>query len=56
VRAVNIYFSLLNIVEESLALHERRQASTVIAHVAGSFHDTLLNMKLRASRSKNWPA
>ncbi len=48
VRAVNIYFSLLNIVEESLALHERRQAIDRDPRMwPGSFHDTLLNMKLR---------
>ncbi len=48
VRAVNIYFSLLNIVEESIALHERSQAISTNAHMwASSFHDTLLNMKER---------
>ncbi|MBT9613772.1 MAG: phosphoenolpyruvate carboxylase [Burkholderiales bacterium] len=48
VRAVNIYFSLLNIVEESMALHERRQAISANAHMwPGSFHDTLLKMKAR---------
>ena len=48
VRAVNIYFSLLNIVEESIALHERRQAISTNARMwHGSFHDTLLGMKER---------
>jgi len=48
VRAVNIYFSLLNIVEESLALYERRQAIRSSANMwPGSFHDTLLGMKAR---------
>jgi len=48
VRAVNIYFSLLNIVEESLALHERRHAIDVDPRMwRGSFHDTLLSMKMR---------
>jgi len=48
VRAVNIYFSLLNIVEESIALHERRQAISTDARMwRGSFHDTLLGMKER---------
>ena len=48
VRAVNIYFSLLDIVEESLALQDRRQAINANAHMwPGSYHDTLMKMKER---------
>ena len=48
VRVVNIYFSLLNIAEESIALQERRVAVSKYAHMwPGSFHDTLLRMKDR---------
>ena len=48
VRAVNIYFSLLDIVEESLALQDRRQAISANAHMwPGSYHDTLMKMKER---------
>ena len=48
VRAVNIYFSLLDIVEESMALHDRRQAISTNAHMwSNSFHDTLMQMKAR---------
>ena len=48
VRAVNIYFSLLDIAEESMALHERRQAIRANAHRwPNSFHDTLIKMKDR---------
>lgn len=48
VRAFNIYFSLLNIVEESIALDERRKAIGANARMwPDSFHDTLLSMKER---------
>lgn len=48
VRAVNIYFSLLNIAEESIALHERRRAIRAHAQMwPGSFHDTLYALKAR---------
>ncbi|MBI3775249.1 MAG: phosphoenolpyruvate carboxylase [Gammaproteobacteria bacterium] len=46
VRAINIYFSLLNVVEESIALHERRQAIVENAlKWPGSFRDTLQRLK-----------
>ena len=46
VRAVSVYFSLLNIAEESIALHERRRAIRSDAHMwRGSFHDTLFALK-----------
>ena len=48
VRAVNIYFSLLDIVEESMALHDRRQAISSNEHMwPNSFHDTLMQMQAR---------
>ena len=48
VRAVSVYFSLLNIAEESIALHERRRAIRADVHMwHGSFHDTLLGLKDR---------
>ncbi len=46
VRAAGVYFSLLNIAEESIALRERRQAIRANAHMwPGSFHDTLYGLK-----------
>ena len=46
VRAAGVYFSLLNIAEESIALKERRQAIRATAHMwPGSFHDTLLGLR-----------
>jgi phosphoenolpyruvate carboxylase len=48
VRAVSVYFSLLNIAEESIALQERRTAIRSNAHMwHGSFHDTLMSLKDR---------
>lgn len=46
VRAYNIYFSLLNIAEESHQLARRRRAVRAGKHMwAGSFHDVLLAMR-----------
>lgn len=46
VRAFSVYFSLLNIAEESIALHQRRQAIRASDHMwPGSFHDTLYRLK-----------
>jgi len=46
VRAYYLYFSLVNIAEESYALKLRRQLSESGGHYwQGSFHDTLLNLK-----------
>jgi len=46
VRAFNIHFSLLNIVEESCQLHTRRRQAERGGHYwPGSFHDTLLVLK-----------
>ena len=46
IRAFNIYFSLINIAEEAIALRERRRAVQQGAHMwPGSFHDTLLALR-----------
>jgi phosphoenolpyruvate carboxylase len=46
VRAFSVYFSLLNIAEESIGLQQRRQAIRASEHMwPGSFHDTLYNLK-----------
>ncbi len=46
VRAFNLYFSLLNIAEESHYLNIRRQKAEQGGHFwPGSFHDTLLTLK-----------
>jgi phosphoenolpyruvate carboxylase len=46
VRAFNLYFSLVNIAEESYGLTLRRQQAEVGGHYwQGSFHDTLLTFK-----------
>ena len=46
VRAFNLYFSLVNIAEESYALKLRRQLAESGGHYwQGSFHDTLLTLK-----------
>jgi phosphoenolpyruvate carboxylase len=46
IRAFNIYFSLINIAEEAIALRERRQAVQQGAQMwPGSFHDTLLTLR-----------
>ena len=46
VRAFNLYFSLVNISEESYALKLRRRLAESGGHYwQGSFHDTLLNLK-----------
>ncbi len=46
VRAFNLYFSLVNIAEESYGLRQRiRQAERGGHFWPGSFHDTLLNLK-----------
>ncbi len=46
VRAFNLYFSLVNIAEESYALKLRRQLAENGGHYwQGSFHDTLLTLK-----------
>ncbi|MEW5891533.1 MAG: phosphoenolpyruvate carboxylase [Pseudomonadota bacterium] len=46
IRAFNIYFSLLNIAEETVNLRRRRQAVQRGSHMwAGSFHDTLLGLR-----------
>ncbi|OQW72251.1 MAG: phosphoenolpyruvate carboxylase [Proteobacteria bacterium ST_bin11] len=46
IRAFSLYFSLLNIAEESTNLHQRRRESEKNKHFwRGSFHDTLLTMQ-----------
>jgi phosphoenolpyruvate carboxylase len=46
IRAFSMYFSLLNIAEESTNLHQRRRDAEKNKHFwRGSFHDTLLNLK-----------
>lgn len=46
IRAFNIYFSLINIAEEAIALRERRHAVQRGAQMwPGSFHDTLLVLR-----------
>jgi phosphoenolpyruvate carboxylase len=46
VRAFNIYFSLVNLAEESYQLAERRRAVRAGRHMwQGSFHDTLMALK-----------
>ncbi len=46
IRAFSLYFSLLNIAEESANLSQRRQQTEKNKHFwHGSFHDTLLNFK-----------
>ena len=46
IRAFNIYFSLINIAEEAIALRERRRAVQQGAQMwPGSFHDTLLTLR-----------
>ncbi|MGZ4999410.1 MAG: phosphoenolpyruvate carboxylase, partial [Methylomonas sp.] len=46
IRAFSVYFSLLNIAEESSSLHYRRQQADRNLHFwPGSFHDTLLFFK-----------
>jgi phosphoenolpyruvate carboxylase len=46
IRAFNLYFSLINIAEEAIALRERRRAVQQGAHMwPGSFHDTLLALR-----------
>jgi len=46
IRAFNIYFSLINIAEEAIALRERRAAVQQGAQMwPGSFHDTLLSLR-----------
>jgi len=46
IRAFTIYFSLINIAEEAIALRERRQAVQRSAQMwPGSFHDTLLTLR-----------
>lgn len=46
IRAFSIYFSLLNIAEESTNLHQRRREAEKNKHFwRGSFHDTLLNLQ-----------
>lgn len=46
IRAFSMYFSLLNIAEESTYLHQRRREAEKNKHFwRGSFHDTLLNLK-----------
>ena len=46
IRAFNIYFSLINIAEESIALRERRRSVQQGARMwPGSFHDTLLMLQ-----------
>lgn len=46
IRAFNIYFSLLNIAEETVSLGKRRQAVRRGSHMwHGSFHDTLLGLR-----------
>lgn len=46
IRAFNLYFSLINIAEEAIALRERRRAVQQGAQMwPGSFHDTLLALR-----------
>jgi phosphoenolpyruvate carboxylase len=46
IRAFNLYFSLINIAEEAIALRERRAAVQQGAQMwPGSFHDTLLSLR-----------
>ena len=46
IRAYNLYFSLLNIAEESYNLRERRRQVQRDRHMwAGSFHDTLIGLR-----------
>jgi len=46
IRAFNLYFSLINIAEEAIALRERRRAVQQGAQMwPGSFHDTLLKLR-----------
>ena len=46
IRAFSMYFSLLNIAEESTNLHQRRREAEKNKHFwRGSFHDTLFNLK-----------
>lgn len=46
IRAFSMYFSLLNIAEESTNLHQRRRQMEKNKHFwRGSFHDTLLNLQ-----------
>lgn len=46
IRAFNLYFSLVNIAEETAQLHRRRRLVQRGKHMwFGSFHDTLLNMR-----------
>ncbi len=57
IRAFNIYFSLINIAEEAIALRERRRAVQQGAQMwPGSFHDTLLALReqgIKAADLKN---
>ena len=46
IRAFSLYFSLLNIAEESTNLHQRRRQAEKNKHFwRGSFHDTLLSLR-----------
>lgn len=46
IRAYTIYFSLVNLAEETYHLHRRRQAVRAGAHMwPGSFHDVLLDLR-----------
>jgi phosphoenolpyruvate carboxylase len=46
IRAFNLYFSLINIAEETVNLRERRRAVHKGRHMwPGSFHDTLLTLR-----------
>ncbi len=46
IRAFSMFFSLLNIAEESANLHQRRRLAENDKHFwPGSFHDTLLNLR-----------
>ncbi|MDR3395631.1 MAG: phosphoenolpyruvate carboxylase [Parasulfuritortus sp.] len=52
IRAFNLYFSLLNIAEETAQLRRRRHLVKLEGHMwAGSFHDTLLNLKQQGIRA-----
>ncbi|NTV96421.1 MAG: phosphoenolpyruvate carboxylase, partial [Thiobacillus sp.] len=51
IRAFNLYFSLLNIAEETALLRHRRQLVKQEGHMwTGSFHDTLIEMKEQGIR------
>jgi phosphoenolpyruvate carboxylase len=57
VRAFSLYFSLLNIAEESSSLHRRRQQVEKGGHYwPGSFHDTLLQLKQAGIGAEQLPA